>query len=79
MSPIVREISTIEEKNTSLRRLAKEAAAMIKKRLGNEEYIRLLSRIQQQLDIKKAERRKVRTQQVGFLCSTYTLFLAIKY
>nr|XP_034172664.1 small subunit processome component 20 homolog [Osmia lignaria] len=63
MSPIVREISTIEEKNTSLRRLAKEAAAMIKKRLDNEEYIRLLSRIQQQLDIKKAERRKVRTQQ----------------
>ncbi|XP_003702176.2 small subunit processome component 20 homolog [Megachile rotundata] len=63
MSPIVREMSTIDEKNTSLRRLAKEAATMIKKRLGNEEYIGLLSRVQQRLDIKKTERRKTRTQQ----------------
>ncbi|KAF3425764.1 hypothetical protein E2986_10060 [Frieseomelitta varia] len=63
MSPIVREISATEEKITTLRRLAKEAAAMIKKRLGNEEYTRLFSRIQQNLDIKKAERKKIRTQQ----------------
>ncbi|KOX69407.1 Small subunit processome component 20 like protein [Melipona quadrifasciata] len=63
MSPIVREISAVEEKNTTLKRLAKEAAVMIKKRLGNEEYTRLLSRIQQNLDIKKANRRKIRTQQ----------------
>lgn len=64
MSPIVREMSNMGENNTALRRLAKEAAVMIKKRLGSEEYARLLSRIQQKLDIKKAERRKMRTQQV---------------
>ena len=63
MSPIVREMSNMGENNTALRRLAKEAAVMIKKRLGSEEYARLLSRIQQKLDIKKAERRKMRTQQ----------------
>ncbi|XP_016914705.1 small subunit processome component 20 homolog [Apis cerana] len=63
MSPIVREISAVEEKNTTLRRLAKEAAMMIKKRLDNEQYTKLLNRIQQNLDIKKAERRKIRTQQ----------------
>lgn len=67
MSPIVREISTTEEKNTILRRLAKEASVMIKKRLDSEEYTRLLSRIQQNLDIKKAERKMMRTQQVNFL------------
>lgn len=67
MSPIVREISTTEEKNTILRRLAKEASVMIKKRLGSEEYTRLLSRIQQNLDIKKAERKMMRTQQVNLL------------
>lgn len=64
LSPIVREISTIEERDTTLRRLAKEAAVMIKKRIGNDEYSRLVSRVQQNLDIKKAERRKVRAQQV---------------
>lgn len=69
MSPIVREISAVEEKNTTLRRLAKEAAMMIKKRLDNEQYTKLLSRIQQNLDIKKAERRKIRTQQVIFYIS----------
>ncbi|XP_043248533.1 small subunit processome component 20 homolog [Colletes gigas] len=63
MSPIAREMSSTEESNVALRRLAKEAAVMIKKRLGNEEYTRLLSRVQQKLDIKKAERRKSRTQQ----------------
>lgn len=67
MSPIVREISTTEEQNTTLRRLAKEASVMIKKRLDSEEYTRLLSRIQQNLDIKKAERKMMRTQQVNLL------------
>ncbi|XP_031840626.2 small subunit processome component 20 homolog [Nomia melanderi] len=62
MSPIVREMSTTEEHNAPLRRLAKEAATMIKKRT-NERYTTLLSRVQQKLDIKKTERRKTRTQQ----------------
>lgn len=65
MSPLVREIATTEETNAELlRRLAKEVAAMIKKSIGNEEYTKLLNRVQQKFDIKRAERRKVRTQQV---------------
>ncbi|XP_072743036.1 small subunit processome component 20 homolog [Anoplolepis gracilipes] len=63
MSPLVREITIIEEANVELRRLAKEVVTMIKKSIGNEEYTKLLNRVQQKLDIKKAERRKVRTQQ----------------
>ncbi|XP_076286265.1 small subunit processome component 20 homolog [Lasioglossum baleicum] len=63
MSPIAREMASTEEHNIALRRLSKEAATMIKKRMGNEEYTRLLSRVQQKLDIKKTERRKIRTQQ----------------
>lgn len=65
MSPLVREIAITEETNVELRRLAKEVVAMIKKSVGNEEYIKLLNRVQQKLDIKRAERRKVRTQQVN--------------
>ncbi|KAL6428059.1 hypothetical protein ACFW04_008441 [Cataglyphis niger] len=63
MSPLVREIAITEGTNTELRRLAKEVVAMIKKSIGNEEYIKLLNRVQQKLDIKRAERKKVRAQQ----------------
>lgn len=64
MSPLVREIATTEESNAELRRLAKEVTSMIKKTIRNEEYVKLLNRVQQKLDIKKAERKKVRAQQV---------------
>ncbi|XP_014486337.1 PREDICTED: small subunit processome component 20 homolog [Dinoponera quadriceps] len=63
MSPLVREIATTEESNVELRRLAKEVASMIKKTVGSEKYIKLLNRVQQKHDIKKAERKKVRAQQ----------------
>lgn len=65
MSPLVREIAITEETNVELRRLAKEVLVMIKKSIGNEEYVKLLNRVQQKLDIKRAERRKVRAQQVN--------------
>jgi len=65
MSPLVREMATTEETNVELRQLAKEVAIMIKKSIGNEEYVKLLNRVQQKLDIKKAERKKVRAQQVN--------------
>ncbi|XP_067207673.1 small subunit processome component 20 homolog isoform X2 [Linepithema humile] len=62
MSPLVREIAT-EETNVELRRLGKEVTSMIKKSIGNEEYAKLLSRVQQKLDIKRAERKRIRVQQ----------------
>lgn len=64
MSPLVREMSTTEESNAPLRQLAKEVASMIKKQIGIEEYARLLNKVQQKLDSKKTERRKIRKQQV---------------
>lgn len=64
MSPLVREIATTEESNAELRQLAKEIASMIKKSIGNEEYVKLLNRVQQKLDIKRAERKRIRAQQV---------------
>lgn len=73
MSPLVREMTTTEETNAELRRLAKEIATMIKKSVGNEEYVKLLNRVQQRLDIRKAERRKVRAQQVNLFSSFYIL------
>lgn len=63
MSPLVREMSTTEESNAPLRQLAKEVATMIKKLLGNDEYARLLVKVQQKLDTRRTERKKIRTQQ----------------
>lgn len=64
MSPLVREMATIEESNAPLRHLAKDVATMIKKSLGNEEYAILLSKVQQKLDTRRAEKKKLRTQEV---------------
>ncbi|XP_011495601.1 PREDICTED: small subunit processome component 20 homolog [Ceratosolen solmsi marchali] len=64
MSPLVREMATIEESNAPLRQLAKQVATMIKKNMNIEDYTRLLSQSQQRIDMKKAERKKTRLQQV---------------
>ncbi|XP_046606050.1 small subunit processome component 20 homolog [Neodiprion virginianus] len=63
MSPLVREMTTTEESNAPLRHLAKDVATMIKKSLGSEEYMKLLSKVQQKLDTKRAEQKKSRTQE----------------
>lgn len=65
MSPLVREMATIEESNAPLRQLAKGVATMIKKKLGVEEYTGLLSKAQRRLDTRRAEKKKVRLQQVN--------------
>ncbi|XP_051172265.1 small subunit processome component 20 homolog [Leptopilina boulardi] len=64
LSPLVREMATTEESNAPLRQLAKEVSVMIKKRLDSEEYIQLLSKVQQKIDTRKTERKKIRKQQV---------------
>lgn len=64
MSPLVREITTTEESNAPLRHLAKDVATMIKKSLGSDAYTALLSKVQQKLDTKRAEKKKLRTQEV---------------
>ncbi|XP_063986981.1 small subunit processome component 20 homolog [Diachasmimorpha longicaudata] len=63
MSPLVREMLTTEESNAPLRQLSKEVGRMIKKRMDDDEYAKLLARVQQKLDIKRAERKKTLTQQ----------------
>ncbi|XP_011256579.2 small subunit processome component 20 homolog [Camponotus floridanus] len=63
MSPLVREITITEGTNVELCQVAKEVISLIKKALGNEQYIKLLNQVQQKLDIKKTERKKARTQQ----------------
>jgi len=65
MSPLVREITITGGTNVELCQVAKEVVSLIKKALGNEQYIKLLNRVQQKLDIKKTERKKARTQQVN--------------
>lgn len=76
-SPLVREIAVTEEANVELRRLAKEVTGMIKKSIGNEEYAKLVNRVQQKLDIKRAERKKARAQQVNSLTILYIFFIFV--
>ncbi|XP_034941688.1 small subunit processome component 20 homolog [Chelonus insularis] len=64
ISPLVREMMIAVEPNPSLKQLAKDVAKMIKKKIGDEEYVRLLMKVQEKIDTKKAERRKTQTQRV---------------
>ncbi|KAJ8935872.1 hypothetical protein NQ318_019456 [Aromia moschata] len=62
LAPLVREMITVEEKNAPLRQLAKEVANLLKKKVGVEEYTKTLSKLQQTLSVKRAERKRARTQ-----------------
>ncbi|XP_054276631.1 small subunit processome component 20 homolog [Macrosteles quadrilineatus] len=63
MSPIVRELHIPDEEDKkSLKEAAKETANIVKKKVGSEEYNRLLNSLTTKLQIQKAERKKERAQ-----------------
>lgn len=62
ISPLVRELTTTEEKNAPLRHLAKEVSSLIKAKVGVDVYGNVLLKQQQSLSIKRAERKRSRTQ-----------------
>ncbi|KAJ8922426.1 hypothetical protein NQ315_004372 [Exocentrus adspersus] len=62
LAPLVREMITTEEKNAPLRQLSKEVAGLLKKKVGMERYTETLSRLQQTLSVRRAERKRTRTQ-----------------
>lgn len=62
LAPLVREMITTEEKNAPLRQLAKEVANHLKKKIGMDEYTATLQQLQQNLNVKRAERKRVRSQ-----------------
>lgn len=62
LAPLVREMITTEEKNAPLRQLSKEVANLLKNKVGMEKYTNTLSKLQQTLSIKRAERKRSRTQ-----------------
>lgn len=62
LAPLVREMITTEEKNAPLRQLSKEVANLLKNKVGMEEYTNTLSKLQQSLSVRRAERKRSRTQ-----------------
>ncbi|KAL3285278.1 hypothetical protein HHI36_019388 [Cryptolaemus montrouzieri] len=62
MSPLVREMLTTEESNAPLRQLSKEVGNIIKKKVGLEKYTETLSKLQQTLSVRRAERKRSRNQ-----------------
>lgn len=60
--PLVREMMTAEESNAPLRQLSKEVGKLIKKKIGLEEYTKRLSKLQQHITIKRADRKRVQAQ-----------------
>lgn len=62
LAPLVREMVTTEESNAPLRQLAKEVANILKNRVGLDMYSAVLSKVQQQLSIRRAERKRTKRQ-----------------
>ncbi|CAG9859449.1 unnamed protein product [Phyllotreta striolata] len=62
LAPLVRELGTTEEKNAPLRHLAKEVANLVKEKIGADVYSEVLLKQQQHLSVKRAERKRTRTQ-----------------
>uniref|UniRef100_A0A6P7FQB3 Small subunit processome component 20 homolog n=1 Tax=Diabrotica virgifera virgifera TaxID=50390 RepID=A0A6P7FQB3_DIAVI len=62
VAPLVRELATTEEKNAPLRHLSKEVSNLIKAKVGVEKYTETITKQQQHLSIKRAERKRSRTQ-----------------
>lgn len=62
LAPLAREMITTEEGNAELRQLAKEVASLLKKRVGLEVYSSVLAKVQQQLSVRRAERRRGKRQ-----------------
>lgn len=62
LAPIVRELGTTEESNSELRQLAKEVGNLLKKKVGTELYISTMSKLQTQLNVRRAERKRERVQ-----------------
>lgn len=62
LAPLVRELLIKEERNAQLRNLAKEVCTLIKQHVGQNYYSRVLSMVEQQFSVKKAERKRVRSQ-----------------
>lgn len=62
LAPLVREMLTTDEKNAQLRQLGKEVAKLLKQKVGFDVYTDTLSKLQQNLSVKRAERKRTRTQ-----------------
>lgn len=62
LAPLVREMVSTEETNSAIRQLAKDVSILIKKKIGIEKYTDILSKLEQQLSVKRAERKRSRNQ-----------------
>lgn len=66
LAPIVRETTIADESRAEILSVAKDVANIIKKKMGMEDYARLVSKLQAQFTVKRAERKKQRTREVKF-------------
>ncbi|XP_076264086.1 small subunit processome component 20 homolog isoform X2 [Rhynchophorus ferrugineus] len=62
VAPLVRELISTDEKNAPIRQLAKEVSKHLKGKIGVELYTQTLQSLQQNLEVKRAERKRSRTQ-----------------
>lgn len=63
LPPLVRVLTSSDDSHTELRRLAKEVADIIKKKVGADEYTHHFTKLQFSLAARRADRKKIRAQE----------------
>ncbi|XP_047005132.1 small subunit processome component 20 homolog [Schistocerca americana] len=63
LPPLVRVLTSSDDSNSELRRLAKEVADIIKKKVGTDEYTHHFTKLQMSLTARRADRKKIRAQE----------------
>lgn len=66
LKPLIRELSTTDDASTDIRRVAKSAATIVKKKCGAETYNENCSIIQRNLNARRALRKKASLLQVSY-------------
>lgn len=74
MAPIVRELTMPENEDSTLKKVAKEVANFVKKRIGSEEYNRLLNSLTTKLQVRRAERKRDKAQLVSHYYPNAAIF-----
>lgn len=64
LKPLIRELSTTDDTSMDIRRIAKAAASIVKKKCGPETYNDNCTIIQQNLNARRALRKKASLLQV---------------
>lgn len=63
LAPLIREMNSMDESNAKLRQHSNKIGKKLKSKIGDDAYNKLRQQLTTHLNVKRAERRKIRAQE----------------